>query len=393
MNIFLFFALVFLFTFIVGRMLEKIKIPWIFASLILGSILALYNPFGSITSSDEYNLAAMLGMYFLLFVIGFEIDLNKFRKNEGFIIKSTFFIIILEAILGGMFIHYVFGYDWWLSFIVAMSFATVGEAIVIPILEEFRIVNTRLGQTIIGIGTLDDIIEIIVLTLVIVWISSGNETPLNILLIVGSLILLFALTFWLTKLRKEGQKFTFLNVKILFLLVLFIFFLFMGIGEFSNVTSIGALFAGIGLRTFVPKKRLAFIESEVKTMCYGFFAPLFFVSVGVTMNMNYLIKFPLFVVLVVIVSNGAKIIGSYIMGKKLMGNHNAILLGIGLSARFSTSIIILKILLENNLIGQDLYSVIIASSVLSTFIVPFLFSELLVKWRIGKQVTEFRRKL
>jgi len=384
LNVFLFLALVFLFVFIVGMLIERMRIPWIFAALILGSLLAVYNPFSSITSSQMFSFLAQLGMYFLLFVIGFEIDLKKLKKTSKFILKSTFFIIILEALFGGLLIHYIFRYDWFISFIVSLSFATVGEAILIPILDEFKIVNTDLGQSIIGIGTLDDLIEIFVLILVILLVGTNTYTNMNTVLILTSIFVLFILTFGLTKLRKESKRFNFLNIEILFLLTLVIFFIFVGIGEYGHATPIAALLAGVSIKTFVPEKRLKVIESEIKTMCYSFFAPIFFLWVGIMMDIKYILSYPFLVFLIVVVSKGIKILGSYIIAKKELGLKKSILLGIGLSVRFSTSIIIIKILFENNLIGLDLYSVIIASSIVFKFIIPVLFSNLLVRWKIAK---------
>ena len=383
MNLFLFLSFVFLLTFILGRLIEKIRVPWIFAALILGSLLAIYNPFTSATSSPEFVFLAQLGMYFLLFVVGFEIDLSKLRKQGKFIFKATFFIIFLEAFFGTLLVHFVFGYGWLISFVVALSFATVGEAVLIPILDEFRIVNTKLGQSIIGIGSLDDLIELFTLILVIFLIGSSDSAHhLNIVVILISLFTLFGLAFVLTKFRGEGRKFSFLDIENLFILILFILFLFLGIGEYAHATAIAALLSGIALKTFIPEKRLKTIESEVKTMCYGFFAPIFFLWVGSTMNMNYIVSYPLLILLVVGVSNTAKILGSWVIGKKELGTKESILLGIGLSVRFSTSIIIIKILFENGLIDVGLYSVIIASSIVFKFIVPVLFSNLIVRWKL-----------
>ena len=87
--------------------------------------------------------------------------------------------------------------------------------------------------------------------------------------------------------------------------------------------------------------------------------------------------------MVVAVSNGAKLLGSYIAAKNELGTKQSILLGIGLSVRFSTSIIIIKILFDNGLVGADLYSVIIASSIVFKFIVPVLFSNLIVRWKVA----------
>ena len=241
-NLFLFLSFAFLLTFLIGRLLERIRIPWIFAALILGFFLAIYNPFASATSSPEFSFLAQLGMYFLLFIIGLEIDLNKLKEQSGFIFRATFFIILLEAFFGTFLVHFVFGYGWLISFIVALSFATVGEAILIPILDEFGIVNTKLGQSIFGIGTLDDIIEISILIAVMFLIgSSASVYHINTAIILVSLFVLFGLAFGLTRLREEGRKFSFLDIDNLFIFILFILFLFLGIGEYAYATAIAAL--------------------------------------------------------------------------------------------------------------------------------------------------------
>lgn len=386
MNIFLFLSIIFLLTFIIGRFIEKIRVPWLFAALILGGALAVYNPFPHITSSETFEFLAQLGMYFLLFIIGFEINLKKIKGKGKFIVKSAFFIIFLEAILGSILIHFLFDYSWLISGLVALSFATVGEAILAPILDEFNIINTDLGQSIIGIGTLDDAVEIFTLIIVIMVVGAQQQSGFDIVTIVLSLIVLFILTVILTKLKEENTKFHFSHIETLFLFTLFVLFLFLGIGEYAHAAPLAALLAGVGLRTFIPSERLNTVESEVKTMCYGFFAPLFFLSAGATMDMKYLLTAPLLILAVVLVTKAAKFLGSFIMAREELGVKKSLLLGLGLSARFSTSVVILKILYENDLIGSDLYSVILASSVIFTFIVPLLFAQLLSRWGLYKKV-------
>ena len=163
MNLMLLLAIIFLFTFFFGILLERIKIPWIFAALILGLIFAFKNPYQNLTSSETFNFLSWLGMFFLLFWIGFELDLGKIKKIGKFILKSTFFIILFEAFFGSLLVHFIFGYAWFISILVALSFATVGEGVLIPVLDEFKLTKTKLGQTILGIGVLDDIIEIFVI--------------------------------------------------------------------------------------------------------------------------------------------------------------------------------------------------------------------------------------
>ena len=385
MNIFLFLSLCFLFVFIFGRLIEKFRIPWVFSALILGAIFAVYNPFTAITSSETFNFLAELGMYFLLFMIGLEIDLKKFKESSAFILKSTFFIIFLEALFGGLLIHFVFDYSWLVSLIVSLSFATVGEAILIPILDEFKIINTKLGQSIIGIGFFDNLIELTVLIGVIFLTGmAASSSQLNIFLVLLSLLFLFFLTYIASKFKSKAQSFSHFPVEIVFLFSLFLLFLFVGIGEYAHATPIAALLAGIALKTFMPDARLLTIEKEIKALCYGFFTPIFFLWVGLSIDINSLLASPLLILLVVVVSKTAKILGSYLAAKKELGIKQSILLGIGLSVRFSTSIIIIKILFDNNIIDANLYSIIIASSIVFKFVVPILFSNLIVRWGFAR---------
>jgi len=381
-NIFLFLSLIFLFTFLVGKLMEKARIPWIFAALLLGAILAVYNPFTYIITSPIFNFLSNLGMYFLLFIIGFEINLKEIKQKSAFIFKSAFFTIFLSVIFVSLAIHFIFNYSWFISFLVGLSLSTVGEAILVPILDEFKIINTRLGQTIIGVGTLDDIIEVLVLILVIIFIGSGEHEHFNIGLILISLFALFILTFGLSKFKDRAEKFKVSSIETLFLFTIAVFFLFLGIGEYSEATALGAILAGIGLKTFIPHERLKAIDSEIKTVCYGLFAPIFFLWTGVSMDINYLVTYPMFILLIIIVSSGAKYLGSFIIGKKELGLKQSILLGTGLSVQFSISIVIIKILFENGLVESDLYSIVMASSIIFTFIIPVLFSALVNKWQI-----------
>ena len=132
LSIFLFLSVVFLLTYLIGMLIEKIHIPWIFSALILGFILAIYNPFLSITSTSIFDFLSQLGMYFLLFIIGFEIDLKEMKKMGKFIIKSTILTILFATLFGTLLIYFVFRVNLMVSIIVSLSFATVGEEILIP---------------------------------------------------------------------------------------------------------------------------------------------------------------------------------------------------------------------------------------------------------------------
>ena len=391
-SLILFLAMAFIITLLLGVLLEKIRIPWIFAALILGLGLAWKNPFANATSSQAFIFLGQLGMYFLLFIIGFEIDIKKMMKSSKFILRATSFIIPFEGFFGSLIIHYIFHVGWFVSIIVALSFATVGEALLIPILDEFKMVNTKLGQTIIGIGTLDDIFEIITIVLACIVIGSRTATatsggPLKIVsLAIGVLMILFIMSYGLTKLKNKEQKLKVPGLGMTFLIIISIMFLFIGVGNYADFGPLGALIAGLAAKNFIPKKKVKSITSDIRSISYGFFAPIFFLWVGITADIKYLIAYPLLILLVIAVANSAKLLGSYIAGRKELGIRKSVILGIALSVRFSTSIVVIKLLFEKALIPSGLYSVLIASTIAFKFIVPLLLSKLIVKWKAYKDI-------
>jgi len=387
MNFFLFLGGIFLFSFLIGILLEKIRIPWIFSALILGFGSSFYSPFKEIANNKTFVFLSWLGMYFLLFLIGFELEIEKIKKLGKFIIKATFFIIFFEALFGTLLVHFVFGCAWLISILVGLSFATVGEAILIPILDEFKLIKTKLGQTILGIGTFDDIIEvllIVVIALLIPFFFGVEKTVFNfneILLIIGSILVLFLFSFGILKFKKRVSLMKVKKVEATFILVLAIFFLFLGIGSLTETAALGALLAGLTAKNFLPDKRLKEIEDDIKSLTYGFLGPIFFFWVGLDTNFHYLITHFWLVLLVIKVASLAKLVSSYLIGKNQIGLKPSLFMGVALGVRFSTSIVIIKFLFEEKLIGVKLYSVLIGSSAGFVIVVPFILSFLANKWK------------
>lgn len=384
MELILFLAGVFLATFLVGRLLEKIRIPWIFSALLIGLGLAAYNPFKDITSSQSFVFLAELGMFFLFFIIGFELDIKRILKSKKFIFRTTFIIILTETLLGTLLVYYVFDVSLGISILVASSFATVGEAVLLPILDEFRLVKTKFGQTILGIGAIDDIIEVLTIIVFSVLLGrSAGYTGFRIGINFVILIMLFGLAFIIVKLKDHITNFKYKDISSLFLLVLFFLFLFVGIGKYIESAALGALLAGISLRNIIPDKILKFIDSEIKTMAYGFFAPIFFLWVGLDTDVAYIVRFPLLILLVMAMTNLTKVLSSYFATKRELGTKKSILLGISLCVKFSTSIVIIKLLFEKGLITSELFSVLVGTTIAFKFVIPSLLAYLIPRWKIS----------
>lgn len=182
-------------------MQKYLRMPWIFASLFFGLAISPFGLFKFTIESDIFNMLATFGMYTLLFMIGFNFELKKMEELKKHIIVGTTVIMAMEGLFGSLLLYLVFptevNYSYVIALITALSFATVGEAVLLPILAEFKIVKTTFGQLTLGIGTLDDILEVVLLVLVAILpgFSAISQTaslpnPLFIIMDIGLLILL-----------------------------------------------------------------------------------------------------------------------------------------------------------------------------------------------------------
>lgn len=385
MNIFILLALILAATLILGRLIEKIRVPWVFAALFLGLLLSLHNPFPDITTSDTFNFLADLGMYFLLFIIGLELDIKEMMRQKKLMLKLSLSLVLAESILGSFFIHHFFGISWEIAILTASSFSTVGEAILIPILDEFQIVKTRFGQMLLGVGTLDDIVELI--TIILTSIVLGSTVGHSHLSISSNFILLgtlFLIPLSLQFFRDKIPHLQFKQIPPLLLFGLVVLFLFVGVGDLVESSALGAIFAGISLKNLLSEDKLKQFESIIKDITYGLFVPVFFLEIGLGVSLTYLFSNPLLILLVLAITNSTKIITSYLLAGKELGRKKAVLLGIGLSAKFSTSIVIVSMLHEQNLIPNELYSVLIGAMIMSKFIIPTSFSVLVKKMQFPR---------
>ncbi|MFQ6064417.1 MAG: cation:proton antiporter [Candidatus Bathyarchaeia archaeon] len=371
-----------------GYLLQKyLRMPWMFASLFFGLILSALGLFKPTIESDLFKMLETVGMYLLLFIIGFNLDFKKMATLKNYIVLGAISIIGLEGFFGSFVLYFAFpadvGNSYLVALITALSFATVGEAVLLPILNEFGVIKTTFGQLTLGIGTLDDIIEVLMLAVVALlsgFLQMGPTQslpdPLMILLDLGFLCLL---TFAMIKLGGRFKKILERNHPapyVTSLLTLLVFFSFVALGGFAaeSLATVGAIFGGIVFRGLLPKERLYQNERAVEFLGYIFLSPIFFLSVGASVSVTSLLVYPLMIAMILIVANTAKYLASFALFRKLLGVKYSLLLGVGLGVRFSTSIIVQFILLGSGYISLNLYSALIATAIILAPIIIGIYS-------------------
>ena len=381
--VFLLIAVTFAFSLGLGFLLEKyLRMPWMFSALFLGIIFSSLNLFHLTLQDETFNVLSSMGMLFLLFMIGFNLEIGQMKRFGTHILKGAILIVGLEATVVGAILFFLFpdqiGNSPVVAVVVALSFATVGEAVLLPILAKFNLLKTQFGQLTLGIGTLDDILE--VLTLIMIPFLPILLPSLNIqgfpdpAFVILDLVGIFILTIVLVKIASKVKHVLSNNVHFGFirpLLIMLIFFSFVVIGGFvfESLAAISAIFGGIIARSLLPKENFKSDEKVVNFLGYIVLSPMFFLSVGASMSFASIFVYPLLIIVILISTIVAKLSSSFLLFRKMLGNKHSLLLGLGLSVRFSTGLIVQYVLLISGLITLDLYSGLIASAVVITPII------------------------
>jgi Kef-type K+ transport system membrane component KefB len=392
--VFLLIAVTFAFSLGLGYLLEKyLRMPWMFSALFLGIVFSSLGIFQSTIQDETFNVLSSMGMLFLLFMIGFNLEMGQMKRYGKQILKGAIMIVGFEAGVVGTLLFFLFPAQIdnspLVAIVVALSFATVGEAVLLPILAKFNLLKTKFGQFTLGIGTLDDILEVLTLILIpflpiflpTLRIQGFPDPTFVVLDLVG----IFVLTVILVKIASRVKNVLSNNVKFSFirpLLIMLIFFSFVVVGSFvfDSLAAISAIFGGIVTRSLLPTENFQSDEKVVNFLGYVVLAPMFFLSVGASMSFSAIFVYPLLLVVVLLSTFGAKLSSSYLLFRKIIGKRQSLLLGLGLSVRFSTGIIVQYVLLVSGLITLGLYSTLIAVAVIMT---PIILIAL--PWALSKE--------
>ncbi len=378
-------------TFALGGLLEKLRIPGILGALFV-AMAAHYTPLGTYLTQaplyDAFSFLAQIGVLFLLFFIGLQIDLKEMRSLSRDIVWATALNTMLPFLLGVV-VMLALGYGWVVAFVIGLTRMPTAEAVIVPILDEFNMIRTRVGEFIVGAGVLDDVIEVFLIAFVSVWIgektlgTAGVEREIGGLMIgvVGFIAvawisyrwLLPAISGWLPRRPR--------NLMLLTMVVLF------GIGGYSEYSNlgmvVGAIVAGVLLRPVFNRAGIAGEKTTaaVQAISYGFFGMVFFYWVGLSVDLGGMLAEPELAILLFLAAFVGKLVGIFLMvPMHKLSVKEAWTIGIGLNARLTTEIIVAKLLLDAKLIDLHLFTALVAASSVSTVVVPLLFTLLVRKW-------------
>jgi Kef-type K+ transport system membrane component KefB len=317
---------------------------------------------------------AEIGVLLLMMLAGLELDLKGLLdsgKTSG--LAGTLGVFI--PLLMGFGTALLFGLDSSAAFVMALALAATSVSISAQTLMELNVLRTRVGLALLGAAVFDDILVILLLSVASIFIggaAAGDYTFIfeTVIRIVLFLAIASALGFWLLPwLAAHINHLPVSQGALAFVLVATLLYGWSAeaIGGIAAIT--GAFLVGLFLSRSPLRNQL---EAGVSAIAYGFFVPVFFVSIGLEVNMRAISgEAWIFAIVITIVAILSKIIGSG-LGARISGftNLESLQLGIGMVSRGEVGLIVATFALANGLLSQDGFSIAVFMVIIATLVTP-----------------------
>ncbi len=377
-----------------GEAFERVGQPAVIGEILVGVVIGneFLGPYLGIDISGEvFKAFATVGIMVLLFLSGLEVELKKLKATG----KLAAFVAV-----GGVLMPFSGGYlvgmwqfnDFNIAMLLGAVLTATSVGVSARILMEAKVLDTKAGSTIMGAAVMDDVLGILVIVIVSSIALTGS-VDLESLGVLSLKMLVFFLLTLVVGLKLVGRLtgiFERMGTEKAFIaLSLTLGFLFGVFAESVQIAAItGAFIAGLIIGE-TPFRRRA--VDELKTLGYGFFIPLFFVSVGTWIDFDAFGESQSIVLmtLLIAIAIAGKFIGCSVPAK-LMGcsNREASIIGVGMTPRLEIGLVVAAIGISNYMAGDpagplasEVLSLAVVISVVTAIIPMFFLRPLLRGYR------------
>lgn len=380
-------AIILLSTKIFGGLTEKIHLPHVVGALVAGVLIGP-SMLGIVNNTTFLDEVAQIGVIILMFMAGLDTDLGEIkRKGTSYLVMA--FMGVAIPLLGG-FLSYMWFFhinpsveqDLLKAIFVGVVLTATSVSITIEALRELGHANSRIGNAILGAAIVDDVLGIIVLTIV----TSFKDASVSLSSVLIKMSLYFVCMFvfglittvgakWLD--FKEDRRRITIYVLALVFIIAYISEIYVGIADITGAYLIGVIFSRFSIRNEIAKK--------VNVLSYLFFSPIFFASIGLKTKFdNFTTQTLIFAIILILVAILTKVFGAG-LGAKLCKytNHEALNIGIGMVSRGEVALIVAQKGYNLGLIDADLFSPIILMVVVTTIFTPILLKKTLAEKKVA----------
>jgi Kef-type K+ transport system membrane component KefB len=342
---------------------------------------------------ESITLLAELGVILLMLLAGLELHLPELLRAGKVSALAGVLGVILPLGLGAG-VAMLFGVEGAEALFIGLTLAATSVSISAQTLLELHVLRSRVGLALLGAAVFDDVLVILLLSISLVLVSGvgGFGTiVLTVLQMVGYLVIASVLGFFvLPRLISVVSRLHISQGKLAFVLVICLLYSWSAevLGGVAAIT--GAFLVGLFLARTPFKEG---IEEGVSAMAYAFFVPIFFVNIGLEVDLLAITGSGwILAIVITIVAVISKILGSG-GGAKLAGftNRESLQLGIGMVSRGEVGLIVASFALSERLISSANFSIVVFMVIVATVITPPLLRASFAKGEetaVAPQTTE-----
>ncbi|MET7028712.1 cation:proton antiporter [Sediminicola luteus] len=285
----LIFSLILFVILMVPILMNKLRIPGIIGLIISGAIIGP-NGFNLLEKSLFVDLFSTIGLLYIMFIAGLDLDLNDFKTNRNKSIWFGLFTFSIPLGIGFPVCYYFLEYDFDASLLTASMFAT-HTLVTYPIVSKLGITKNQEVAITVGGTILTDTAVLIILA-VLVGSHEGNLTYVFWLKLLISLSIFMVIMFgvvprvskWFFK-KLESEK----HSHYIFVLAIVFFAAFLA--ELAGVEPIiGAFVAGLALNRLIPHSSV--LMNRIEFIGNALFIPFFLISVGMLVDFRVILSGP-----------------------------------------------------------------------------------------------------
>ncbi len=352
-----------------GRLLSKgLRQPVVFGELFLGIILGNLIILAEPAQAPVSDIAS-IGILLLLFSTGLGLNFEEFKRLEIASSSVAALGVVLPFILGYLVTIY-FGFSYIVALFVGVALVATSIGVGASILTEFRMLRTRIGTLIMGAAVIDDVIGVVMMSVLIGFVATGSMPLQEMFLIVFLTLLFFAVSFTvgIKLFRKLSEKLILGRENLLMLGLITVLIFGLITQEIGLAAIIGAFVAGLVVGQSHYARRL---REHVSLIGGSFFIPIFFVTIGMSFDVSAFTSVGWFAVVLVIAAIIGKIVGCGLGAKaSKFSSRESFAVGIAMIPRAGVELILLKLGLDYGIIGADIASAILVMVLITTLVTP-----------------------
>lgn len=371
-------AIILIFARLVSELFVRMKLSPVLGEIMLGIFLG--SAFlGLITKGEFWTVLSEISIIIMIFIVGLETNIKRLL-HVGKTAAYVALFSVLVPLVAGFGIGTLFNYDWRASLFMGGILVATSIAVTARVFMDLGQVRSKLSQTILASAIIDDVVGLLILTLILaVTVEStdlmetlGREAEFLFIIIP---IFWFTVPKFIIRIdRLEGEKAA-------FVVVLGLLFLCSFLAEWAGLaTIIGAFVIGV----IITRTPLSSIILEDTKPIYYFLAPIFFVFIGVNVNVSELTTSLFFVVSFSLVAILSKIVGG-VLGGLFAGEglRKGILFGVGMVPRGEVALIIALIGSKLNVIDDTIFAATAFMSFVTIVLSPLLLKHMVEKTTDG----------